>query len=128
MRKLWFAHLARAMVVFPGGFGTLDELFEILTLSQTRKLSRPIHVLLYGTEYWKEIVDFEALARHGTISPGDLELFHYVDQPAEAMEQLRRNIPPEEDTPGPAVAKSITPADPSAQPRPGSDRAAKPRS
>ena len=69
MRKLWFAHLARALVVFPGGFGTFDELFEILTLAQTRKLERTIPVFLYGSSYWREVVNFEALARHGTISP-----------------------------------------------------------
>jgi uncharacterized protein (TIGR00730 family) len=67
MRKLWFAHLAHAMVVFPGGFGTLDELFEILTLKQTRKLGRPICVVLYGSSYWKEIIDFGALVRHGAL-------------------------------------------------------------
>jgi len=65
MRKLWFAHLARAIVVFPGGFGTLDEFFEIITLSQTRKLARPILILLYGSSYWNEIVNFQALVRHG---------------------------------------------------------------
>ncbi len=72
MRKLWFAHLARALVVFPGGFGTLDEMTEILTLSQTRKLDRKITVLLYGSSYWKEIINFDALVRHGMISPEDL--------------------------------------------------------
>src|SRR5215469_6223235 len=72
MRKLWFAHLARAMVAFPGGFGTLDELTEMLTLSQTRKLERKITILLYGSSYWREIVDFDALARHGMIDPADL--------------------------------------------------------
>src|SRR5579863_6506512 len=69
MRKLWFAHLARALVVFPGGFGTLDELTEILTLAQTRKLERPIPVLLYGSSYWNEIVNFKALLKHGMIAP-----------------------------------------------------------
>ena len=68
MRKLWFAHLARALVVFPGGFGTLDEMMEILTLQQTQKLDRSIAVLLYGSQYWKEIINFDALVRHGTIS------------------------------------------------------------
>ena len=69
MRKLWFAHLARALVAFPGGFGTLDELTEILTLAQTRKLEYPIPVILYGSAYWREILNFEALARHGMIDP-----------------------------------------------------------
>ena len=72
MRKLWFAHLAQALVVFPGGFGTFDELFEILTLAQTRKLDRTIPVLLYGTDYWREVVNFDALVRHGTIAAEDL--------------------------------------------------------
>src|SRR5665811_857058 len=68
MRKLWFAHLARALVVFPGGFGTLDEMMEILTLQQTRKLAKRMTVLLYGSEYWKEIINFEALVKYGTIA------------------------------------------------------------
>ena len=72
MRKLWFAHLARALVAFPGGFGTFDELFEILTLAQTRKLDRSIPVFLYGSAYWHEVVNFEALVRHGTIAAEDL--------------------------------------------------------
>src|SRR5215470_11455084 len=74
MRKLWFAHLARAIVVFPGGYGTLDELFEFLTLCQTGKLVRPILILLYGASYWREIVDFPALVRHGMIAQEDLAL------------------------------------------------------
>src|SRR5215813_9325969 len=81
MRKLWFAHLARAMVVFPGGFGTLDELFELLTLCQTGKLARPILILMYGTAYWREIVDFAALVRHGMIDERDLAMLHFVDTP-----------------------------------------------
>ena len=66
MRKLWFAYVARAIIVFPGGYGTLDELFEFLTLSQTGKIDPPVATLLYGTRYWNEIVDFDALVRHGT--------------------------------------------------------------
>jgi len=99
MRKLWFAHLAHAMVAFPGGFGTLDELFEILTLAQTHKLDRPIPVLLYGSDYWNEVVNFDALVRHGTISAEDLGLFEFVDEPQAAFETLKRRIrlpPPEE--------------------------------
>src|SRR5712691_523502 len=90
MRKLWFAHLARALVVFPGGFGTLDELFELLTLSQTRKLDQPVPILLYGTDYWNEVVNFEALVRHGMIARTDLALFQCVDSPAEAFALLQR--------------------------------------
>src|SRR5215475_12645541 len=92
MRKLWFAHLARAIVVFPGGFGTLDELFEILTLCQTRKLERPIVTLMYGTSYWREIVDFPALARHGMIAEQDLGLLQFVDTPAEALAHLQAEL------------------------------------
>ncbi len=92
MRKLWFAHLAHALIAFPGGFGTLDELFEILTLAQTRKLDRSIPVLLYGSAYWKEVINFEALVRHGTIAREDLQLFEYVDAPQAAFELLRRRV------------------------------------
>lgn len=111
MRKLWFAHLARAMVVFLGGFGTLDELFEILTLSQTQKLDRPFLILLYGTAYWNEIVDFQALVRHGTISAKDLKLFRFVDSPADALKLLQRGIGKggRIETVDPAIAKSSTP-------------------
>jgi hypothetical protein len=89
MRKLWFAHLARALVAFPGGFGTFDELFEILTLAQTRKLDRAIPVLLYGSAFWKEVVNFEALVRHGTIAAEDLQLFEFVDEPRAAFELIK---------------------------------------
>ncbi len=89
MRKLWFAHLARAFVAFPGGFGTLDELFEILTLSQTHKIDRRILILLYGPEYWNEVVNFEALARHGVIAREDLSLFRVVNGVDEAFGLLR---------------------------------------
>ncbi len=109
MRKLWFAHLARALVVFPGGFGTLDELMEILTLAQTGKLDRRIPVVIYGTAYWKEIVDFDALVRHGTIAPEDLGLFQYADDPAAALGILQAALEPEPDETAPAFAHSRTP-------------------
>jgi uncharacterized protein (TIGR00730 family) len=92
MRKFWFAYLAKALVVFPGGFGTLDELFEILTLVQTQKLSRQIGVLLYGTEYWDRILDFEPMVEAGAISPEDVELFRRTDSPEEAFEHLRQHL------------------------------------
>jgi uncharacterized protein (TIGR00730 family) len=92
MRKLWFAHLAYALIAFPGGFGTFDELFEILTLAQTRKLDRSIPVFLYGSEYWREVVNFDALVRHGTIAPEDLELFEFVDEPHAALARLQSRI------------------------------------
>ena len=108
MRKLWFAYLARAIVVFPGGFGTLDELFEILTLSQTRKLDRPIRVVLYGSSYWNEIVNFPALVRHGMIQAEDLELFRVVDSPAEALAVLKQGLGTEMGAATPAIAASVT--------------------
>jgi uncharacterized protein (TIGR00730 family) len=92
MRKLWFAHLARGMVVFPGGFGTLDELMEVLTLAQTQKLARKLPIVLYGSTYWNEIINFEALVRHGTISRADLELFAFADDPVSALALLQNAI------------------------------------
>jgi uncharacterized protein (TIGR00730 family) len=109
MRKLWFAHLARALVVFPGGFGTLDEMMEILTLQQTQKLDRPITVLLYGSEYWKEIINFDALVRHGTISAEDLELFQFADEPAAALRLLQKGLRAHPEEEPPAFAHSCTP-------------------
>ena len=112
MRKLWFSHLARALVVFPGGFGTLDELMEILTLSQTHKLARQIPVVLYGSTYWREIVDFDALVRYGMISPEDLNLFAFADDPETALALLQKGIArepeKEADEEKPAVAHSRT--------------------
>ena len=92
MRKLWFAYLARALVVFPGGFGTLDELTEILTLMQTRKIGRYIPVVLYGSSYWNEIINFDALVRHGMINREDLALFQFADDPATALGLLQAGI------------------------------------
>ena len=108
MRKLWFAHLARALVVFPGGFGTLDELTEILTLAQTRKLERPIPVVLYGSSYWREIINFEALVRHGMIDPKDLELFKYADSPPAACALLQNLLQAETLQASPSFARSRT--------------------
>jgi uncharacterized protein (TIGR00730 family) len=108
MRKLWFAHLARALVVFPGGFGTLDELTEILTLAQTRKLDRKIPTILYGTSYWKEILNFDALVRHGMIGPEDLSLFEYADDPAAAFALLQGRLALEPEEAVPAIARSKT--------------------
>jgi len=105
-RKLWFAHLARAMVAFPGGFGTLDELFEMLTLSQTKKLDRPVPVLLYGKTYWQELINFEALVQHGMISGPDLDLIHFVESPAEALSVLKTKLSTELQSSAPAFAKS----------------------
>jgi hypothetical protein len=92
MRKLWFAQLARGLVAFPGGFGTLDEVMEILTLTQTRKLERRIPVVLYGSEYWNEIINFKALLRHGVISAEDLALFEFADTPDAALQVLQSHL------------------------------------
>jgi uncharacterized protein (TIGR00730 family) len=108
MRKLWFAHLARALVVFPGGFGTLDELMEVLTLMQTEKIDRRIPVLLYGTAYWKEVIDFDALVRHGMIDPEDMALFRFADDPAAALALLQSSIERKTEEETPAIAHSRT--------------------
>ncbi len=92
MRKFWFAYLAKALIVFPGGFGTLDELFEILTLRQTRKMKKHLTVVLFGNEYWDEVINFDALVRHGTIDPGDLKIFHRTDSVDEAYEIVTREL------------------------------------
>jgi uncharacterized protein (TIGR00730 family) len=92
MRKLWFAYLAKALVVFPGGFGTFDELFELLTLAQTEKLAKRMCVIVYGKDYWDRVVNFEALVQSGTISPRDLALFQFANSPQEAFEHLRSHL------------------------------------
>ena len=92
MRKFWFAYLAKALVVFPGGFGTLDELMEILTLAQTRKLESKILIVLYGSEFWNEILDFDALVKHGVISPQDLNLFRFADSPDATLHILTEDL------------------------------------
>jgi uncharacterized protein (TIGR00730 family) len=92
MRKFWFAYLSKALVIFPGGFGTLDELFEILTLVQTDKLSKKIAVILYGRTYWDQVLHLDPMSEWGAIAEKDLELLHYADTPADAFDQLRDHL------------------------------------
>ena len=92
MRKFWFAYLAKALVVFPGGFGTLDELTEILTLAQTQKLESKILIVLYGSEYWREILNFEALVKYEMIAESDLNLFRFADTPDSALQILKEGL------------------------------------
>jgi predicted Rossmann-fold nucleotide-binding protein len=93
-------------VVFPGGFGTLDELMEMLTLTQTGKLGRKILIILYGSDYWRELIDFDVLVRHGMIDRADLELFHYADDPEAAFTLLAHNLPCGLEQGSPAFARS----------------------
>jgi uncharacterized protein (TIGR00730 family) len=90
MRKFWFAYLAKALVIFPGGFGTLDEMFEILTLAQTRKLSKKLLVILYGSAYWNDVFDLRPLAEWGAINESDLDLLCRVDSAEHAFEELKK--------------------------------------
>jgi len=92
MRKFWFAYLAKALVIFPGGFGTCDELFEILTLVQTDKLSKKIEVILYGRDYWSHVLHFKPMAEWGAIADSDLELLTKCDTPIDAFERLRAHL------------------------------------
>ena len=112
MRKFWFAYLAKALVIFPGGFGTCDELFEILTLAQTDKLSRKIAVILYGRDFWDHVLSFQPMAEWGAIAEQDLELLQYADTPSDAFEQLRDHLiahhleTREQETEAPGIAKT----------------------
>jgi uncharacterized protein (TIGR00730 family) len=92
MRKFWFAYLAKALVIFPGGFGTLDEMFEILTLMQTEKLAKQIQIVLYGAEYWNRIMDLEPMLEWGAISKPDLDLLQRADTPQQAFEVLKAHL------------------------------------
>lgn len=92
MRKFWFTYLAKAVVVFPGGYGTLDELFEILTLLQTGKIRKHLPVILFGTEYWNDVVNFDALADHGVINREDIDLVFRTDSVDEAYDFLVREL------------------------------------
>jgi uncharacterized protein (TIGR00730 family) len=117
MRKFWFAYLSKALVVFPGGFGTMDEMMELLTLTQTQKLAKKITIVLYGKQYWQEIINFDALVKYGMISPEDLNLFQYADDPQSAFELLKTGLlthamlPETLETP--AISRSRNPQKPS---------------
>lgn len=112
MRKFWFAYLAKALVIFPGGFGTCDELFEILTLAQTDKLSKKIGVILYGRQYWDAILNLGPMAEWGAIAEKDMELFQYADTPDEAFKCLKEHLtehhlePTEQEAAAPGIAKT----------------------
>jgi hypothetical protein len=92
MRKLWFVYLSKALVMFPGGFGTFDELFEVLTLLQTGKIKKKVTVVLYGRQHWQHIVNFENLVKLRLISPDDMKLFSFADSPQEAFDILVRDL------------------------------------
>src|SRR5712671_410759 len=113
MRKFWFAYLSTAMVIFPGGFGTCDELFEILTLAQTDKLSKKLAVVLYGSEYWNQVLSLGPMAEWGAIAEQDLALLNHADTPTEAFECLRDHLvehhlkpATEQETDAPGIAKT----------------------
>ena len=113
MRKFWFAYLAKALVIFPGGFGTLDEMFEILTLMQTEKLEKQIQIILYGTDYWEPIVNLQPMQDWGAINPGDIELIQRANTPDEAFELLKAHLtehhlmpPTPQEMKAPGIAKT----------------------
>ena len=118
MRKFWFAYMAKALVVFPGGFGTMDEMFEILTLAQTQKLAKKMTIILYGSAFWKEIINFDALVKYGTIAAEDMKLFHFADSPEAALEILQRTLTEQMETlpvaEVPAISHSVKPDEPPA--------------
>jgi len=93
MRKYWFLYFAKGLVVFPGGFGTLDEMMETLTLIQTHKIQKKLPIVVYGSEYWKEVLNLEAMQKWGTISKKDLDLFTFVDSVDTAFSFLQEKLP-----------------------------------
>lgn len=92
MRKYWFIYMAKALVIFPGGFGTLDELFEVLTLIQTKKLEKVLPIVVYGSEYWNQVINFETMVKYGTISREDLNLLHFSDSVDDAFDYLKGEL------------------------------------
>ena len=94
VRKFWLAYMAKALVIFPGGFGTLDEMMELLTLLQTGKITKRMPIIIYGSPYWKEVLNFEAMVKWGMISPDDLKLFSFCDTPEDAFACLKAALEP----------------------------------
>jgi predicted Rossmann-fold nucleotide-binding protein len=92
MRKFWFAYLSKALVVFPGGFGTFDELFEILTLVQTDKIRKKLAIVIYDEKYWKSVVNFDALIENGVINESDLKLFHFCNDVDTAFNVIKDHL------------------------------------
>jgi uncharacterized protein (TIGR00730 family) len=92
LRKYWFVHTSRAIVVFPGGFGTMDEMFEVMTLKQTGKLGRPKPIVIFGREYWERILNLDAFVETGMVDPEDLSLWHWSDSVDEAFEYLTKEL------------------------------------
>ena len=92
MRKFWFVYPAKALVIFPGGFGTMDELWEVLTLIQTNKIQKKMYIILYGEEYWKKVINFKYMVDNLVIDDDDLELFHFSNSPQDAFEYLRDKL------------------------------------
>lgn len=92
MRKLWFIYLAKALIVFPGGFGTMDELMEVLTLVQTKKITKKMKVIMYDESYWKEVINFDALIEHGTISKEDMKLFDFSNTIDDAFDKITQHF------------------------------------
>jgi hypothetical protein len=92
MRKFWFVYPAKAILVFPGGFGTLDELFEVLTLIQTGKISKKLPIILWNTENWKRLIDWDLLIETGMISPGDMDLLHFSSDVDEVVSLLLEHL------------------------------------
>lgn len=123
MRKFWFAYLAKALIVFPGGFGTLDEMFELLTLAQTHKMAKEMTIIIYGSSYWHGVINLDLLAEKGAISVGDTDLFHFADTPEEAFAILKEGLQKYCPTCGPDERVPEGPA-PSAQELLGPDIAA----
>jgi hypothetical protein len=110
MRKFWFAYMAKALVIFPGGFGTLDEMFEVMTLAQTQKLSEKIDVILYGSDYWNQILNLKPMVEWGAVNQEDLDVLHPVNTPEEGFERLREHLahhlePEPPQTPGLAITR-----------------------
>lgn len=120
MRKFWFAYLAKALVVFPGGFGTLDEMFELLTLAQTQKLAKQMTVVIYGSKYWQGVINLDLLAEKGAIALKDKELFQFADTPEDAFAILRAGLE-QHLTPGDEPARVPAEPQPSSQEALGPD-------